>query len=421
MMSETTNLDSAFSIGEVDDAELKWVLSLHFRNSLCASSSKEVQFCRGGEPWAVKLIYNKGGKLVSAVGGPGLKPEDVTVLTDKVRRELMETSGPVASRCILLSSYRVTGSFTYGDKLRILPVPDHARKAPDLTESQVFGEHLTIEHPFIEEFPINRSINPVVQIERLERQVRKYALLLNLFLEGNVKRISRRRQRHWVHEGGEGRYEDVSSGYKYLREGYRYPGFYDIGPDVLPIGSHPLTLSSVEGVSPMGTMEYYEYFSNPRQDLNPPMRVPVLLATFFDRFESLGKSEQNRFLRSAFWFQHASNIWEESNSAAYLAIVTSIETLVPRGGGPTKGFVDFINRMVPTSEDDIGERRELYRLRSALTHGGDLFHADMEGIGGMNPKSASESYRHSIAMSLARQVLLNWLLRETGGWPMPWK
>jgi len=171
----------------------------------------------------------------------------------------------------------------------------------------------------------------------------------------------------------------------------------------------------------METMEYYEYFSNPRQDLNPPMRVPVLLATFFDRFESLGKFEQNRLLRSTFWFHHASSIWEESNSAAYLAIVSSVETLVPQGSKPTKGFIDFINRMVPASEDDVKERRRLYGLRSALTHAGDLFHADTEGIGGMNPKSASESHAHSVAMSLARQVLLSWLMKETGGWPAPLK
>jgi hypothetical protein len=425
-MSDTTNLDSALFINQVDEAELKWVLSRLFPYSRCGSSSNEMQFYRHWDACAIKLIY-KSGKLVSAIRGPGLKSEDIQLLADKVRRELIETSGGLVARCILLSSYRVKGTFIYGDKLRIFPVPEHAPKAPDLTEEQHFAEHLTIEHPFVAEFPINRSINGIVQIERAQRQARKYALLLNVFLEGNVSRTSCGRQRHWVHEEE----ADLSNGYKYLRENYRYPGFYDTGPDFLPIGSHPLTFSSVEHFSSMETMEYYEYFSNTRQELNPPMRVPILLATFFDRFESLEKAEQDQFMRATFWFHHASSVWKESNSAAYLAIISSIETLVPsaksvekckqcgapRDNGPTKRFVNFINEMVPASEENIKERQKLYRLRSALTHGGDLFQADTVSMGGMNPKSASEYNSHIIAMNLARQALLGWLLKKTGGWP----
>ena len=428
-MSDPVNLDSALFINQVDDAELKCVLSQFFPYASCGSLSNEVQFYRRGEPGVIKLIY-KGGELISAIGTPELRPEDIQLLTEKVRREVIETSGRLVARCILLSSYRVNGSFVYGDKLRIFPVPEHAPKAPDLTEEQYFAEHLTVEHPFVAEFPINRSVNPFVQIGRLESQARKYALLLNLFLEGNVKRTPRGRQRHWVHEEG----MDLSTGYRYLREDYRYSGFGDIGPDVLPIGSHPLTFSSVEHFSPMETMEYYEYFSNPRQELNPPMRVPALLMTFFDRFESLEKAERDQFMRAAFWFQHASSVWEESNSAAYLAIISSIETLVPPAmsvekcmqcgtplnNGPTKRFVKFVNEMVPVFEENIKERQRLYRLRSALTHGGDLFQADSASavsMGGINPKSAAEYHSHIIAMNLARQILLNWLLKKTGGWP----
>src|ERR1019366_565426 len=101
-------------------AELSQVLLTHFRYAR-SGLSNEVEFYRKNGGCAIELIYNKG-ELVSAVGGPELKPEDVTVLTDKVRRELIETSGAVAARCILLSSYRVNGSFNYGDKLRIYPV-----------------------------------------------------------------------------------------------------------------------------------------------------------------------------------------------------------------------------------------------------------------------------------------------------------
>jgi hypothetical protein len=88
-----------------------------------------------------------------------------------------------------------------------------------------------------------------------------------------------------------------------------------------------------------------------------------------------------------------------------------------RDNGPTKRFRDFINDMVGSSEEDNEERQRLYRLRSALTHSGDLFDVDMEARRGMNPKATSELLSHFTATRLTRQTLLNWLTKKTGGWP----
>jgi hypothetical protein len=416
MDAEPANLNNALCVGRVDDAELVSFLLQQFGYAN-SGLTNEVHFSHRNNPSTLKLTY-RDGEIASA-DGTGLKPEEVALLADKVRRELVESPGKIAARSILFSAYRVSGCFIYDDKLRILPLPKHAPMAPDLTEQQCFSEHLNVEHPFIIEFPINRSVIPVIQIQRLENQTRKYCLLLNVFLEGQISRPARGQERHWIHEEG----AELSSGYRYCREDYRYPGFADIGPG----------FSSTEGIPPMETMEYYEYFGNPRQDLNPPMRVPALLATFFDRFEALGKSEQHHFLRSAHWFHHASGVWRTSNSAAYLAIISSIETLrpsvpptdkcescgAPRGKGATRQFVDFLNAMAPAYGEDVKEREKLYRLRSALTHGGDLFQADTEALWGLNPKSTAESHSYFTAMSLARRALLGWLMEKTGGWPMP--
>ena len=410
-MADTENLNSVLLIGQVNDAELSSVLLSHFGNAM-AGMSNEAHFSHRDKNKSgnIKLTY-RNGEIISA-DGSDLKTEEITLLADKVKRELVETPGTVPARCILLSSFRVTGSFGHGT-LCIYPVPDDAPKAPDLTYEHRFVEQLTIEHPFVAEFPINRSVNFVIQFERSERQARKYALLLNLFLEGKVSRVSRGRQRHWVHEEG----THFSSGYKYLREGYRYNNFGDTGiePDFFLRRVFP----------PMETMRYNEYFTDTRHDLNPPMRVSTLLPTFLDRFEKLDKVEQARFLRSAFWFHHASNVSQESNTASYLAIVSSIESLIPkpdgsqrrRGDGATKRFVDFLNQIVPVSEKDAVERKRLFTLRSDLTHGWDLFHADAEALRGLNPKSTDEFHSYTIAMDLAREALLNWLMKKTGGWP----
>jgi hypothetical protein len=424
--SETINLDSTLCIDRVDAAELTWVLLLHFGHSSLGHSSNEVAFCRGGEQSAVKLIYKKS-ELVSAIGGPALTPGDIASLGDKVRRELMNGSGAVISRCILLSSKRITGSFAHKEKLRILPVPEQAPKAPDLTDDEYYGDRVAIEHPFIVVFPINRSPNSAVQFERLKRQTRKYSLLLNLFLNDTIKRASSGQQRHWVHEEE----ASLSTGYKYLRGGYRYPGFADIGPDVLPIGSHPLTFSRLDDIAPMIAIEYGEYFLYPYEGRNLTMTVPVLLATFFDRFECLDKSDQERYLRAALWFYQASTLSAEFKSAAFLAIISCIETLrtvIPptakcekcgslRGKGAARQFVEFLHDLVPATEDEKKTREELYRLRSALIHGGDVFHSDVEATKRMNPKAISELSSYSIALNMARRALLSWLMRRTGGWP----
>jgi hypothetical protein len=408
-MTDPINLNAILQIGKVDDAELLSVLLSHFCYAM-GGLSNEVYFFRRNEsnPAKLKLTY-RNGEIISA-DGSGLKAEEIALLADKVKRELIETPGSVPARCILLSSYKVTGSFSFGDKLRIYPVPASAPQAPDLTEEQRSVEQLTIEHPFVAEFPINRSVDFVVQFKRLERRAKKYALLLNLFLEGSVTRVSRGQKRHWVHEEG----ADFLSGYKYLREGYRYENFGDIGmgPDFFSTMQFP----------PMEIVEYYEY-SNHRQNLNPSMRVSVLTPIFLESFERLERSDQDRFLRSAFWFHHASSVWQESNTASYLAIISSIESLIPkpaqnrrRGDGATKRFVDFLNQMVPVSEKDATQREKLFNLRSDLTHGWDLFHADAEALRGMNPKSTNEFHSYTIAMDLAREVLLNWLMKKTGGW-----
>jgi len=416
MDAETVNLNDVIFVGKVDDAELAYLLLTHFRHS-CSGLSNEVRFYRANGPGAVKLTYRKG-KIESAAG-IGLKPEEITLLADKVKGDLLESPGTTVARCILLATYRVKGCFVYGDKLRILPVPEHAPNAPDLTEEQVFSEHLDIEHHFIVEFPLTQSISPIIQLHRLERAARRNALLLNVFLEGTVSRSSPGQQQHWIHEEG----ADLSSSYKYLREGYRFPGFFDIGPG----------FADTANIPQMETMEYYEYFSNPRQELNAPMRVPVLLATFLDRFGSLARSDQERFMRSAHWFHHTSNVWQDSKSAAYLAIISSIETLRPavppsekceKCGSPlrkgvTKQFVECLDGKASASKEDVSVMKELYRLRSALTHGGDLFHADTQAHLDMNPKSTAEAQSYYVAMSLARRALLGWLMRKTGGWPVP--
>jgi|ERR1017187_8106585 hypothetical protein len=405
---DSSNLNSALFVGQVDDSELSSILLRHFQYSY--GQSDEVIFHRRSDLWAIKLIF-AAAKIASAVAGPGLKPEDVSVLSDKIRGNLVEPSKLRAARCILFSSYRVTGKFSYGKKLSLFPLPDHAPKAPDLKEEERFSENPTIQHPFIAEFPIRESADQLIAILRLQGETRKYALLLNVFLEGGVSRpLREKRRRHWVHDGNR------KSPSVYLQEDYRYPGFADMGP----------WFSRLDHIPLMETMRYPECFSSPRQEFNAPLRVPLLLATFLERFEGLCKPERERFLRAAFWLRHAEDVWLESTSAAYLAIINCIEVLLPprndrrkdrSAKSRTKQFIEFLNENAPAYSEDTAERQKIYKIRSDLTHGWDLFYSDMEAYVGINPRIGTESQSRFLAKHLACVALLNWLMRATGGWP----
>jgi hypothetical protein len=73
-----------------------------------------------------------------------------------------------------------------------------------------------------------------------------------------------------------------------------------------------------------------------------------------------------------------------------------------------------MERHVPRQDTETEkERRELYRLRSALSHGGKLLSRDLQFgfFGGFQPAALSERETSDRAAMLARIAGINWLLR----------
>ena len=198
-----------------------------------------VEYQHPQKPGGVKLAY-QGSKLIGITAGPGLEPHDIETLTKKIARELLESAGVVPGRAIMFSTYRVTGSFHYPDRLRITPVPAHAPQPPPLKPYQ----EREPRYPFVVEFPITRSVNSFIEYHRLERETRKQALLLNVFLEGEIQRPNRGKWQ-WVDDGSSPR-QDIC---RFLREEYRYPDFADLGVDLF-----------ARETDPIPTMDFHEYF-----------------------------------------------------------------------------------------------------------------------------------------------------------------
>ncbi len=131
-------------------------------------------------------------------------------------------------------------------------------------------------------------------------------------------------------------------------------------------------------------------------------------------------------MRACFWFDVAGKCYTISRSAGFAALISSIEALLPPeenrslclscgsslSKSITQRFVDFLEQMASSTPEAERARRNLYRIRSALLHGGALLHSDHLGaLPGPRLKDEFENMDH--AQRLVRLVLANWLERQT--------
>jgi hypothetical protein len=79
--------------------------------------------------------------------------------------------------------------------------------------------------------------------------------------------------------------------------------------------------------------------------------------------------------------------------------------------GQTKQFVDFVDQWVPAAEG--ADRRKLYRVRSAITHGGKLLRTDLDSPGHYtHPEWNEQRGDFDVAQRVARLAGINWLLAQ---------
>lgn len=172
------------------------------------------------------------------------------------------------------------------------------------------------------------------------------------------------------------------------------------------------------------------YFGDGRARANLP------IDTFFppDNFDSLVGAflkldidGRRRFLRSAAANYMAGELWEISISSCLLACVQAIEILVDRPPptlcplcskdkqpGPTRLFCKSVEKYYRTSYVEQAQmRKNLYRVRSDLAHGRDLFQFDEAPFAvnlGATIASDPELEMSRSALTLAKEGARNWLL-----------
>lgn len=394
-----------FKVADVDQAELEAILMWHFD---CATglSSKEIHYQRQGVGCALALQYDANGKLRSIKTGPGLRDKDITEITQKIDQLLIQTSGTSVGQTVLFAHQPVNGYFKYRDKFQIVPVPPEAPQPPIAVG----------DHPLLLQFKFPHSDNVHIEIIRRTRIAREIELLCVALTNGIWKGSNHVAQHHWVNAQPQDQNIHRS---EYCQETYFYEGINYI----------PNTFTGTKAISPIALTPSNDYYSINGFVIGQNLDLPDNFENQLDCFFSAPAEARERFLRSSFWFQHAQLVASISKSASFTALMSAIEVLMPEAiptghcdacnrptsPGSTRRFKEFIEQFAPDIQTSSADKRKLYALRSALSHGGSLLHSDRNGwTPGMTSRSVEEWENHNAMWRILRIALVNWIRTSSG-------
>jgi hypothetical protein len=236
--------------------------------------------------------------------------------------------------------------------------------------------------------------------------------LLNLFLNRRVWTRDFTLRQVWVEDERVTKLCTLLYGYKFS-ERDKYADFREI-KDYKPMPS-------------INPSDYLHPSNSFYIDISGELNVPSNLNELLDKVFRLRKDKRKKLLNVAKLFSIASKLWDASETAAYLATVNTIESIVAPSRskercetcnklleGPTKSFEKFMEKNTSTYNDEFIERvkNKIYKTRSNITHGGILLGEDR------NPYWYDPSaYRHKveghILRCLVREAIINWFTDVT--------
>jgi hypothetical protein len=297
----------------------------------------------------------------------------------------------------MFTAVPTVGGFRFRDEFQILPLPPEAPRP----------QFLVGDHPLVLEFAFPSSANPMVNNLRRGKLEREIQLLCSLLLVPALRAQSLFALFHWVHEPTTADGNLVSS---FRQGGYAWPGARFQDDAFSPLAEYP----------PLGEVDPQTYYGRQGVSATQTLEIPSTFTESLELVRALSNHDRERFLRACYWYQQSSATWLISRSISFEALVCAIEALMPdqqpgdpcqecgrpQGEGLTKIFTDFVDRFVP--EIPRQQRRNFYRLRSAISHGGKLLHADEVSWGFGLQQGAEDQEMRSLS-AIVRAVLINWL------------
>lgn len=392
------DLLSALRAREAEPSEFIAVLLTHFGYS--QGSGPERRFGAQNSPPSLIVRYDGDGGVAEVLPGEAFDASEVEVLRSKVEREAIASTGIAVGRSILFSVVPLRGWYRYRDRFQLSPVPPDAPTSP-----MTF-----MLHPLMLETAFPHSENPSVITDRQARAEREISLLLGIFVGMGLKARPRRSPAVWVMDRNDHAGPSILT-----HENYSWPGMR-IREDAF---------SDVAELEPADTESLHDIMSRMGGlDLDSILAMPSELTHLLDRYFALSVQLQLRYLRAAYWYDHAMQISSISRSATYVALSRAVEALLPPApknpprcetcktdisGGPTKRFSQLVDRLTGGAISST-QRRRFYQLRSKLTHGNELLIDDEEASHG-TPSWLSQQNELMAMSNVARVVLLNWLIQ----------
>ena len=394
-MAEIDLLD-VWGARSADTAELEDLLLRHFGKVGFADD----RYALYGTDTNPRLIvtYNKKGKPARATAGVDFTDDDSVALSTRIHDTLLNEGTLEVGRRVLFTTLRVDGFYRYRDRFQIVPVPPQAPR-PQIA--------MLASNPFLLEVRYRRSLDSMTSMLRKERAEREIELLLAIFLWLPIEHLGNPRFR-WVLKPS----ADPQPTSAHQQEGYHWPGDQPIRD----------TFTATQAMSPMPLIEPSVYYARYNYSVTDNLDLPSNISEMFDRFFALDAQDQQHFLRAGYWFHHASNVWATSHSAAFTAMVSAVEAIMPpasasppcptckrlSGLGPTARFEAFVEQHASARQISTDQRKAFYKTRSALAHGGRLLQNDQR-VWGAGITGVLELQNLRALSGVVRAVLCDWL------------
>lgn len=161
--------------------------------------------------------------------------------------------------------------------------------------------------------------------------------------------------------------------------------------------------------------------------------LPTSFSNLVTTYVSLSNEKRAKFSRAAYWYSQYRAVWQSSVSLSYICLIAALESLgdpppagIPcpkcgrdSGPGVTRRFNELLDRLVPPTGTNELSRRDLYRMRSKLAHGGGLLRLDAEREAFLHPATSAERQLIGDARRLTQLALVEWLLAQSPQRPLP--
>jgi hypothetical protein len=347
----------------VNQLELLTLFHSHFNYATIPLAGRLRRFGEPNQGRYLDVHFKKDGSI-SRLDGK-LSAVEERALADKIRSTLLENQKRAFGQTICFSQHdSVRGYYRYRNALQIAPIPPNAPHAPAIVA----------DHPFRLEFQYVSCADPMIDGYRRIATAARLTRILNTLCNTSITTGSTYTRFFW---GILAHVTPIT--FQWIQEGY---GYSDFSPKLD-------SFSSTERLSSIRTYAPHEYYDDMFFPGDYALALPASIDQYLDKVLSLPRSLADSFELATVWFAQMHDLWPRASSAALVAAVTAIETLLTKDAGRcnecgqlkysiTRKFKEFLRIYVPGVESRFPEEfAAIYKTRSSLAHGEVMLMADL--------------------------------------------